>query len=62
MAQIFKIECNGAFQEGRAMALVSSMVNQNIHNTDINLVSSDGIVVPANRYCRNYKTQKESQE
>ena len=47
--QIFKIECNGAFQEGRAMALVSSMVNQNIHNTDINLIASDGVIVPANR-------------
>ena len=49
MAQIFKIECNGEFQEGRAVALVSSMVSQNINNTDINLISSDGIIVPANR-------------
>jgi len=31
------------------MALISSMVSQNISNTDINLMSSDGVIVPANR-------------
>jgi len=31
------------------MALISSMVSQNINNTDINLMSSDGVIVPANR-------------
>ena len=31
------------------MALLSSMVTQNINNTDINLIASDGVIVPANR-------------
>ena len=46
---MFKIECNGPFREGRAMALLSSMVNQNIQNLDIAIIASDGVSIPANR-------------
>ena len=31
------------------MALLSSMVNQNIQNLDIVIIASDGVSIPANR-------------
>ena len=46
---MFKIECNGDFRKGRAMALLSSMVNHNIQNIDMAIISSDGVTIPANR-------------
>ena len=49
MASMFKIECNGAFREGRAMTLLSSLVTQNIQNVDISIISSDGVTIPANK-------------
>ena len=46
---IFKIECNGDFREGRALALLSSMVTHNIQHIDMAIISSDGITIPTNR-------------
>ena len=48
MDSIFKIECNGDFREGRALALLSSMVTHNIQNIDMAIISSDGITIPTN--------------
>ena len=49
MASMFKIECNGAFKEGRTLALLSSMVTHNIQNIDMSIISSDGVTIPANK-------------
>ena len=49
MDSMFKIECNGEFREGRALALLSSMVTHNIQNIDMAIISSDGVTIPANR-------------
>ena len=49
MESMFKIECNGAFREGRALALLSSMVTHNIQNVDLAIIASDGVSIPANK-------------
>ena len=46
---MFKIECNGPFREGRTMALLSSMVTQNLQNIDITIIADDGVSIPANK-------------
>ena len=49
MTSMFKIECNGAFREGRALALLSSMVTHNIQNVDLAIIATDGVSIPANK-------------
>ena len=49
MDSMFKIECNGEFRAGRALALLGSMVTHNIQNIDMAIISSDGVTIPANR-------------
>ena len=46
---MFKIECNGEFRAGRALALLGSMVTHNIQNIDMAIISTDGVTIPANR-------------